>query len=314
MRVLITEIIWPIGLDKLKEFAEVEYEPELWKDCNVLLEKVKSVNAIIVRNQTRVNEELLKAGVDLRVVGRLGVGLDNIDIQAAKKMGIDVVFARNANAISVAEYVIASILEASRTLLTAHQDVRQGHWDRKRFTGSELYGKTLGLIGMGEIAHRTAKRASAFGMHIIGYDPFVTPYDYSVAETGIVLTSFSSLLQEADFISIHVPLNAQTASMMSMPEFKEMKSTAIIINTSRGGIINENALFEAIQQNQIAGAFLDVLEQEPIQSAHPLLQCERVVITPHIAGLTEESQVRTSLLVAKEVENVLRGKVALCKI
>lgn len=312
MKVLITELIWEVGIDLLTPFAEVEYDPGLWNNRQALLEKVTEVDAIIVRNQTRVDDELLQAGKNLKVIGRLGVGLDNIDLQIAKLLKIDVVYARNANAISVAEYVMSAILEANRPLFKANEDVKQGNWNRKRFTGQELYGKTLGLVGMGEIAHRVAKRAIAFGMHVVGYDPFMTSYDFPAAETGIETVSFDQLLSRSDFISIHVPLTSQTRSMFSLPQLQSMKETAYIINTARGGIIDEKALLTAVYAGDIAGAFLDVLDNEPIDSTNPLLECENIVITPHVAGLTEQSQVRTSILVAEEVIKILQGQSALC--
>lgn len=315
MKIIVTELIWPIGLRKLEEFAEtVDYDPDLWKDRKTLLIKVKDYDAIIVRNQTRVDEELLKAGSQLKVIGRLGVGLDNIDLQAAKQHNTEVVFARNANATSVAEYVIASMLEAKRPLFAASQDVKNGNWNRKKFTKGELYKKTLGLVGLGEIAQRTAKRAISFGMNIVGFDPFVTEYDYVISETGIQQRSFTQLLAESDFISVHVPLTPTTKDLFSYAEFELMKNFSFIINTSRGGVINERALLDAVKNSRIGGAFLDVLEQEPPQSGNPLFQCENIFITPHIAGLTEESQERTSLLVAEEVGKVLKGDQALCTV
>lgn len=314
MKVLITELIWPIGLKTLETFAEVEYDPTLWSNRGALLEKIKDVDAVIVRNQTHIDAELLQAGIQLKAVGRLGVGLDNIDVKTANLLKIPVVYAKNANAISVAEYVLSAMLDAARPLRLAGQDVRNGNWNRKRFTREELYGKTLGLVGMGEIAHRVAKRALSLEMRVVGYDPYVTPYDFTIAETGIGLTSFQQLLATADFISIHVPLTAQTKSMFSISEFRQMKKNAYIINTSRGGIIDEGALLKVINDQIISGAYLDVLEEEPVNPLHPLLQYDNVVITPHIAGLTEESQNRTSLLVAQEVGKVLRGDPTLCSV
>lgn len=312
MKILITELIWPIGIEKLKEFAEVEYDPMLWNNRDLLLEKVKDVDALIVRNQTKVDRELLLEAKNVKVVGRLGVGLDNIDLTHSRELGKRVVYARNANAISVAEYVMGAMFEASRSLALANANVKMGHWDRKRFTGGELYGKTLGLVGVGEIAHRVAKRAAAFGMNVVGYDPFLTEYDYPIAETNIRLTSFEDLLKASDFISIHVPLTPVTHSLFSYPQFSQMKNTSYIINTSRGGIIDEKSLYEAVSSSGMAGAYLDVLEEEPANPTNPLLQEENVIITPHIAGLTEESQHRTSVLVAEEVRKVLQGENALC--
>ncbi|MEC2074126.1 hydroxyacid dehydrogenase [Alkalihalophilus marmarensis] len=314
MKILITEMIWPVGLETLRAFATVEYDPSLWTDRELLLKKVQEFDAIVVRNQTKVDRELLEAGNHLKVIGRLGVGLDNIDLTAAKQLEKKVVYGRNANAISVAEYVMQAILEANRPLRLADASVKRGEWDRKHYTGKEIYGKTLGLVGVGEIAHRVAKRAIASGMKVIGYDPFLTTYDFPIAEAGVQLVSFQDLLTTSDFISIHIPLTPTTKGLFSNSQFEQMKRDAFIINTSRGGIINESELYKAASLRQIAGAYLDVVEVEPIVKDHPLLDCENIVITPHIAGLTEESQYRTSKLVAEEVIKVLEGEQALCQV
>lgn len=316
MRALITEIIWNEGIEELtKQGFEIDYDETLWKQREKLLEMVKDYDAIIVRNQTKVDFELLEAGTRLKVVGRLGVGLDNIDTSTAQKRGIQVVYARHANATSVAEYVMSAILNANRPLYLASDDSKAGNWDRKKFTGAEIANKTIGLIGLGEISHRTAKRALAFGMRVIGFDPYITENDYIVTETGVqVKESLEEVLTEADFVSIHVPLTPTTHYLISETELKLMKSTSFIINTSRGGIINESALASALTRHSIAGAFLDVLEVEPISLSNKLLYCETAVITPHIAGLTKESQIRTSVLVAKEVGKIVKGEHSLCTI
>lgn len=316
MRILITEIIWNEGVEELvKQGLEVDYDENLWGNREKLLQVVKHYDAIIVRNQTKVDQELLEAGNRLKVVGRLGVGLDNIDTIAAKERGIKVIYARHANATSVAEYVMAAMLSANRPLHLADYDIRKGHWNRKKYTGEELADKTLGLIGLGEISHRVAKRANAFGMKVIGFDPFITEYDHIVSETGVqVKDSLEELLSVSDFVSLHVPLTAATKYLISETELNRMKPSAVIINTSRGGIIDENELSIALNNHTIAGAFLDVLEIEPISQSNRLLSCERVILTPHIAGLTNESQIRTSLLVAKEVAKILKGNPSLCTI
>ncbi|MGM0854941.1 MAG: hydroxyacid dehydrogenase [Bacillota bacterium] len=316
MKALITELIWREGIEELKNQGfEVDYDDTLWTDRERLLEILPQYDTVIVRNQTIVDEELMEAGTRLKAIGRLGVGLDNIDVKRAKEKNIPVVFARHANATSVAEYVLAAILSSSRPLHLANADVRNGKWNRKKYTGGELYQKTLGLIGLGEISHRVAKRANAFGMNIIGYDPFITEYDHVVSETGVhVKETLQELLVEADFISLHVPLTPSTQHLLSTSELKRMKPSSYVINTSRGGIIDEQALASALQNQQIAGAYLDVLEHEPILDSHLLLLCENVTLTPHIAGLTEESQVRTSFLVAKEIGKVLKGERSLCTV
>ncbi|MDQ1002548.1 D-3-phosphoglycerate dehydrogenase [Neobacillus niacini] len=314
MKALITELIWNEGIEELlRQGYEVNYDESLWNNRVKLVNLVKDYDAIIVRNQTKVDQELLNAGTRLKVVGRLGVGMDNIDIAAAKKRGIQVVYGRHANATSVAEYVLSAMLSANRPLHKANADIRAGYWNRKKFTGGEISNKSLGLVGLGEISHRVAKRALAFGMKVIGYDPFITEYDHIVSETGIqLIESLEDVLTKSDFISFHVPLTPQTHHLISEFELRKMKPSAYIINTSRGGIINENALAAALKSQTIAGAFLDVLEVEPISQTNQLLSCETATITPHIAGLTDESQIRTSLLVAKEVVKILNGERSLC--
>ena len=312
MKILVTELIWPEGIKELESFGEAVYDPQLGQDPEELRKQAGSADAVIVRNQTQVDSALLEAAPSLKAVGRLGVGLDNIDLEATRAKDIPVVFARNANAVSVAEYVMAAMLECSRNLSAGNRDVRAGNWDRKRFTGSELYGKILGLVGMGEIARRVARRADAFGMRVVGYDPFVAPYDYPVVEMGVELVDMDQLLQAADFLSLHIPLNKGTRDLFSFSTFERMKSNAWLINTSRGGVVNEADLARALDEDLIGGAVLDVLEEEPPASDHPLLRHDRVVLTPHVAGLTEEAQVNTSVLVAREVVKVLQGEPSLC--
>ncbi len=312
MKVVVAELIWPEGLAELEASVTVEYDPDLWRNPEALRKKAKSADALIVRNQTNVDSALLYSGESLGAVGRLGVGLDNIDLDAARARSVPVVFARNANAVSVAEYVVAAMLDRSRTLREANDDVRAGNWDRRRFTGTEIHGKTLGLVGVGEIAQRVARRADAFGIRIVGYDPYVAPYDYPVIETGVELMGLDDLLEASDFVSLHVPLNPGTRGLFSLPTLRKMKSGAWLINTSRGGVIDEVDLSRALDEGLIGGAVLDVLEQEPVPADSPLLEQENVVLTPHIAGLTEEAQVNTSVMVAREVLKVLRGEPSLC--
>lgn len=312
MRVLITEAIWPEGIDELESFATVEHDPTLERDRAALLEKVSSADALIVRNQTRVDAELLERAASLRVVGRLGVGLDNVDLAAARERNVPVVYARNANAVSVAEYAMAAVLHISRNLSGASASVKSGAWDRKGFGGREVYGKTLGLVGVGEISHRVARRAAAFGMRVMGHDPFVAPYDYPIVETGVELVYLEELLSASDFISLHVPLNESTRNLFSNETFERMKPTAWLINSSRGGVVDETGLALALERGILGGAVLDVFAEEPPRSDNPLMDLENVILTPHVAGLTEEAQVRTSVLVAREVVKILRGEESLC--
>ncbi|GGB54547.1 hypothetical protein GCM10011409_35200 [Lentibacillus populi] len=314
MNVLVTELIWEVGIEELNRYGyTVDYNKDLSRNRSELLAIIPNYDAIIVRNETKVDKELLEAGINLQVIGRLGVGLDNIDLQVAKEKDVKVVVAKHANATSVAEYVIAAMLDAYRPLYQANVHVRAGNWDRKRHTGYELNGKTLGLIGLGEISHRVAKRANAFGIDIVGYDPFITPYDHVVSETGVKqCKTIEDLLSISDFVSIHLPLTQTTKNMLNKETFSLMKPRSFLINTSRGGIINDIDLCDAVKNGVIAGAYLDVLESEPILLDSPLIAEEAIHLTPHVAGLTEESQQRTSILVAQEVTNILRGKRSLC--
>ncbi|KML25405.1 hydroxyacid dehydrogenase [Rossellomorea marisflavi] len=316
MKILITELIWEEGIRELKEEGHtLYYDEHLWRDRDALVTAIPEYDALIVRNQTKVDKELLEAAPDLKVIGRLGVGLDNIDIEFAKVRNIPVVFAKNANATSVAEYVFSAMLASRRFLYLAHEDIKNGGWNRKQFTGNELFNKTLGLIGLGEISHRVAKRAIAFGMKVVGYDPFVTEFDHVVSETGVTnYSTVGEVIKEADFISLHVPLTPATHHLIGLPELTQMKQSVCIINSSRGGIIDEIALANALSANSNMSAVLDVLEEEPISLSHPLLQQNNIMLTPHVAGLTDESQVRTSYLVAKEINKILKGKSSLCTV
>ncbi|MFD1362463.1 hydroxyacid dehydrogenase [Lentibacillus salinarum] len=316
MKVLVTELMWEDGIEELRrQGCSVDYDMELSRKRSELLELVPSYDALIVRNETRVDPALLDAAKNVKVIGRLGVGLDNIDLEAAKARNMPVIAAKHANATSVAEYVMAAMLDAYRPLGEADANVRQGNWDRKFFTGYELNRKTLGLVGLGEIAHRVAKRANAFGLHVIGYDPFVTPYDHVLAETGVrPVEMLDDLLTKSDFVSVHVPLTKATKHMINQDNLPLMKPHAYVINSARGGIIHEQDLVEAVQAKQIAGAYLDVLEKEPVAKDSPLAQVDAIRLSPHIAGLTDESQSRTAMLIAKEVMKVLNGGQSLCSV
>ncbi len=309
-KIIISEFMMESKVDELSRAGEVLYDPDLWKKQD-LEREVSDANVLIVRNQTNVNRSLINAAKELKIIGRLGVGLDNIDVNAAKQNDILVIYAKNANAISVAEYILGAILEFSRRLTKATIEVKNGQWDRKKFTLSEVYNKTLGLIGVGEISARVAFRARAFGMNIIGYDPFLPPYEQPITDFGVQLQSFEDVIQKSDFLSLHIPLTEATRNMFSAESLKKMKSTAYIINTSRGGIIDENALFDALSSGDMAGAALDVFENEPPQGS-PLLKLDNVILTPHIAGLTYEAQLRTSTLITDEILKVLQGGQSLC--
>ncbi len=310
VKIVITEFMGSLGLKRLEQSAQVIYDPELWQRDH-FPEEYKNASALIVRNKTLVSDELLNQFMHVKVIGRLGVGLDNIDLFAAKKRGIAVVVAKNANAVAVAEYVFAAMLTTCRQLQNATQHVCNGGWDRLAYGGTELFGKVLGLIGAGEIAKRIAYRAHAFGMRVIAYDPYLTSYDFLVDDLHLRLVDLETVCKESHFISIHVPLTRQTTHLMGMQEFTKMRSDAVLINTSRGGVVKETDLYRALELKMIGGAVLDVFEQEPPTSIPEL---NNLIITPHVAGLTEEAQVRTSDIVSGEILHVLAGGKSMCTV
>ncbi|MFC1463761.1 MAG: hydroxyacid dehydrogenase [Candidatus Brachytrichaceae bacterium NZ_4S206] len=308
MPILITEWM-PVGVDRLEAFSATTYDSALWRDRARLFDLLSECEALIVRNQTQVDAELLDHAPKLKVVGRLGVGLDNLDLNALRERGITVVTGGNANAVAVAEYTIAAMLALARKLPAADRSTKGGAWDRATFgAGVELYGKTLGLIGLGDIGARVAKRADAFGMRVIAYDPLITPTHFAATEFGVTLLPLDDVLRESDFVSLHVPLLPTTANLINAERLARMKPTAILINTSRGRIVDESALAQALQEKRLGGAALDVRAHEPPGEADPLAQFENVLLTPHIAGLTAESQARVCTAVAEDVLRVLRGE------
>ncbi len=310
--IVVTEMLAPPGPDLLEASGRpVKIEPALWSEPTRLHALLREAEALIVRNQTRVTAELLDFAPSLRVVGRLGVGLDNIDLTAARARSITVTSARNANAIAVAEYVLAAMLHIARNLASADDSVRAGKWDRVQFGGTELWGRTLGLVGVGEIGRRVAKRARAFGMTVIGYDPFIGPYDFAPAEQDMTLLSLDELLARADVVSLHVPLVTETHYLINTERLAKMRSHVVLINTSRGGIIDEAALLDALTSGRLYRAVLDVSAIEPLPAQSPLRTCEAVILTPHVAGLTAEAQERTSRLVISDVLRVLSGERAI---
>ncbi|MCY0879242.1 MAG: hydroxyacid dehydrogenase [Firmicutes bacterium] len=304
--ILVTEFLDPAGLEILSQAGEVHYDPDLWRDAAALRARVQEADALVVRNQTRVTRALLEE-TPIRVVGRLGVGLDNVDVRAAEALNVTVVVARGANATAVAEYVLAACFHFSRRLAWVGETTQAGQWDRT-LGGTELQGKWLGIVGLGDIGQRLALRARALGMRVAAHDPAVLTTHWAVLDCDVALMPLDELLASADFVSLHVPLTPETRHLLNRDRLRLMKPTAYLINTARGGIVDEAALAQALRENRIAGCALDVREEEPPASPDPLASDERVLLTPHIAGLTAEARQRTSLLVAEDVVRVLTGQ------
>jgi D-3-phosphoglycerate dehydrogenase len=304
--VLVTENVVGAEMDVLKRSFDVTFEPELWKSPDKLKAAVGEYRAIIVRNQTQVNAELIGAGRKLQVIGRAGVGLDNVDAKAATEAGIVVAFTPEQNSISVAELALGMMLSLARMIPAADRSTKSGKWERQRFTGTELYGKTLGIVGLGRIGFLTAMRARAFGMDVIAHDNFVSPDSAMVVESRARLVGIDELLATSDFVSCHLPKTPQTERYFDDAKFGRMKPTAYFINTSRGEVVDEGALLRLLQTKKIAGAGLDVRAKEPA-AVGPLYDMDNVLVTPHVAAFTVEGQDRVVTAVCKDVAAVLGG-------
>jgi D-3-phosphoglycerate dehydrogenase len=254
-----------------------------------------------VRSATKITRAALGQADRLKVIGRAGVGVDNIDVEAATERGVAVLNAPSGNTISAAELAFALLLGLVRSVPRADRSMKSGEWDRKTFNGTELYGKTLGLVGAGRIGSEVARRARAFGMRVICYDPFLTPERGAALE--LELTTLTGVLQRADVISLHVPLTEATAGMIGDAELELVKPTAYLINAARGGVVNEAALCRALEAKRLAGAALDVFEQEPLPADHPLRNAPNIVLTPHVGAATMEAQQN----VAREIAEAVRA-------
>ncbi len=307
--ILVAENINAPALEELKAGFTVLVDPNLWKSTEKLLAQVENCRALMVRNQTRVSAEVLAAAKHLEVIGRAGTGLDNIDVPAASAAGVVVVNTPDQNSMSAAELTLAMMLALARKLPAADRNVRGGGWDRQSFIGTELYGKTMGIVGLGRIGVLVALRARAMGMQIIAHDAYISPDSVAVTETHARLMELDDLLGESDFVSCHVPLTAQTAHLFNYDRFKKMKPTAFFLNLARGEVVAEQDLIRALEEKRIAGAALDVREQEP-PAAGKLSELENVILTPHIAAFTREAQDRVVRSVCRDVGLVLSGRAA----
>lgn len=307
--ILVTENVAGEEMDALKRAFDVACEPELWRTPARVREMLRDFRAIVVRNQTQVNADLIGSARKLEVIGRAGVGLDNVDVAAASRSGIVVAFTPEQNSISVAELCIGLILSLARGIPAADRSTRSGKWERQAFTGTELFGKTLGIVGLGRIGFLTAMRARAFGMSIIAHDDFISPDSPMVSECGAKLVSLDELLAQTDVISVHIPHTPQTTRLFDYARFSAMKPGALFINTSRGEVVNEDDLIRALREDKIAGAALDVRAVEP-PSASALSEMDNVILTPHIAAFTREGQRRVVSSICRDVAAVLRGEPA----
>jgi (S)-sulfolactate dehydrogenase len=304
--ILISEFITSQALETLCSRHEVVYEPNLYKDRSLLIAKLQNVEALIVRNLTLVNEEILDGANKLRVLGRLGVGLENIDLQACFSRNISVIPATGANAESVAEYVVGAAVSLIRGFIPATNATLKGDWPRPRFSNyNECLGKTLGIVGFGSIGRVVATKAHAFGFRCLAFDPMLLGSSVSLEHFSVPLVALSELLAQSDVVTLHLPLLPGTKNLFSATTLDKMKVGSCLINTARGGIVDEVELAQRIRSGRIGGAAIDVFFSEPAKDLQHFSGIENLILTPHIAGVTHESNERVSQMIADEVNRFL---------
>ncbi len=306
MRVLVSDPVAEDGVAYLRQQAKVDVKTGMRPE--ELIRIIPEYDALVVRSETKVTAEVIEAGSRLQVIGRAGVGIDNIDVAAATRRGIVVVNAPTGNNIAAAEHTLGMMLALARQIPQAYASLRAGEWKRSRFMGVELRDKLLGVVGLGKIGTEVARRAQGLEMRVIGYDPYLSVEH--AKKLGVEAMGLDDLLQRADFVTLHVPLTPQTKALIGPEQLRRMKPTARLVNCARGGIVDEAALLEALDQGVIAGAALDVFAQEPLPADSPLLRHDKVVVTPHLAGSTHEAQVEVALDVAEQIVAVLQGRSA----
>jgi D-3-phosphoglycerate dehydrogenase len=302
-RVLIAEPLAEAGVELLRAHHEVDARAAATRE--ELLAAVAGAEALVVRSATSVDAEVLEAGRRLKVVGRAGIGLDNVDVAAATRLGIMVVNAPQSNVISAAEHTVALILAQARNIPQAHFALREGRWERGRFQGAELYGKTLGIVGLGRVGALVAQRLNAFGMRLLAYDPYVSRD--RAAQMGVELASLADVLARADVVTVHLPKTPETTGLIGQSELAAMKPGARLVNTARGGIVDEAALAKAIDDGHLAGAALDVFAEEPTTQS-PLFDLDGVVVTPHLGASTTEAQDKAGVTIAQQLLLALAGQ------
>jgi D-3-phosphoglycerate dehydrogenase / 2-oxoglutarate reductase len=301
-KILVTDEVSDGGLQPLRDAGFV-IEKRVALNPGELREALSGCAGLVVRSETKVTSELMDSVPGLRVVGRAGVGVDNIDVPAATARGIVVMNAPDGNTITTAEHTIALLIALARRVPQANSSLKSGQWDRKSFIGVELQGKTLGVVGMGRIGRTVASRARAFGMRIVAFDPFISPEQSGNAE--IELASLDDVFSRADFLTVHTPLTAETRGIIGRDAFARMKKGVRVINCARGGLVDEEALYEAIKSGIVAGAALDVFAQEPPSPDHPLLLLDEVIVTPHLGASTTEAQEGVAFTVAEQMRDFL---------
>src|SRR5512133_89100 len=303
-KVLIADSISQRGIDELVREGALQVTMRTGLNQRELGELIPPVSALVVRSQTKVTAEILNAGNELRVVGRAGVGVDNVNVEAATRRGVVVLNAPGGNTISTAEHAFSLLLSVARKIPHADANVRSKHWDKKSFEGVELYNKTLGVIGMGRIGSELSRRAISFGMRVVAYDPFLSATRARSLQVELV-DELDDLLTGGDFISLHTPLTAETRHILDAARLRKTKRGVRIINCARGGLVDEAALAQALRDGHVAGAALDVFEIEPLLADSPLRGAPNVVLTPHLGASTAEAQESVGIEIAQSIRAVL---------
>ena len=305
MKILVSDPLSEEGLSMLQKHFDVDVITGLSE--SELAVKIANYDALVIRSGTQVTRKVIEATRNLKIIGRAGVGVDNVDVEAATEKGIIVTNAPEGNMLSAAEHTIAMMMSMARNIPQANASMKAGKWERKNFMGVEVNGKILGVIGLGRIGAEVAKRAQGLNMTIMGYDPYISKE--KAHELGIKLATVKEIAEAADFITVHTPLTKETRNILDAEEFNVMKKNARVINCARGGIISEEALADALKSGKIAGAALDVYVNEPPKDS-PLLECDNLIMTPHLGASTEEAQINVAITIAEEVISVLNGGTA----
>lgn len=306
LKILISDELAQEGIEILKAVKDFQVDCQYGLNPDKLKSIIGHYDALIVRSSTKVTADIIKAAGRLRFIGRAGVGLDNVDLEAATQKGIVAMNTPAGNTTATAEHTMSLILALSRNIPQACASLKSGKWERSKFSGVELYGKTLGIIGFGRIGSTLARFAKSFGMPVIVYDPYISLEIAS--QKGVQMVDLEVLLKNSDYISIHIPKSAETKSLISDREFGLMKKTVRLINCARGGIVDEKALVKALKEGRIAGCALDVFEQEPLPADSPLLKMDNCVMTPHLGASTSEAQINVAIEIAETIRDALLGK------
>ena len=309
MKILAADGISPEGIGLLTDY-EVDVRDKISHE--ELLDVIGDYDALMVRSASKVMADVLERAGKLKIIGRAGVGVDNIDVKAATERGIIVINSPGGNTIAATEHTVAMMLAMARNIPTADATMHAGQWNRKAYVGVELRGKTLGVIGMGRIGGGVAKRALAFDMNVIAYDPYIN--EERAKALGVTVGTLDDIIEQADFITVHMPLTKETRGMISMAQMRRMKQGVRLVNCARGGIINEHDLAEAVREGIVAGAAIDVFESEPLAEDSPLRNVPGIVLTPHLGASTVEAQIGVSVDVAKGIRAALRGEPVLAAV